>query len=1002
MSSDKKVKLSLKISSEDGSPIKVDSIEINGQPFIISGSTIDSNSNQAEVVEASATIAAASIAVDEEPQVDRPQQITSNPVEVSDEFDSLEKFGGKAFYKPFWGQLSYEKIDAGRSRVSYQGSEDIFNEDYVGCWLEPSRIHKCSSEFPSSGRNYFPNANAVVYSRVVEVIDGKNLIVDFPYNGLNSEAPSKIMDQDGIFFFDNKFALESWSKSSNRKDTLYADSGKVYAVLGMPKIEVSPDSTMNFTSPDGGEPPAIHCMWSDAFNGDSNGRGLEPAGSFAETFGSNGTLFHLPDSGRVDIDFSWQFIPATYTQKVVQYGSPTGTIFSDSSADSSQHGLKRFCNFDQFRIRDQMQSALGFVRPGVSFGMPNQGYCNGGGKHNGLEITEPCIYRFEGDWLSKNPNNMKARTSGGLRVEWVGHSKTRRGKFIEMESLKPSRFDDLEMKMVSRNRVQVSSPYFTWHHLASQEWTGGTSTGSELTHIIIAGYKIGLNSNGDFWLVNGDNDLSGRGFTGDEINLFDKIPKKGDSISQNLQDISRNNLIGKSDDKTFEIWGYAIQKGDQFTFNGRTFTVEKTSRKWKNWKQFSAQYSVPNPRMNRTDRRITYTEVTLNQGITEGLGQINFQVSKSNLEALLDGKFRKGCSALWDQGNNSAGHLMYTDYNVNLVMENVDIHGLIRSTARPLFAETTKAISGSVSSIPVGRLGSKIWGKGHRLQLLDPENGKVQEVELSNSFNGNPGSVQIKTVDLNHSFPEKSILVALYSLPSEARFENTFFVEENGEPSYSQRIDYRPQGLRIRQLITGQDKHRLKIIGGRISWYSNLDNRFEPEIEFSDFPHLVSPTSAVPVILNPIFKDGKGAKFGFQRKENGKQEIFIPSRVVVRDGFEVNLNNSVLGSDLTLEGNGKFSVDNLKTGNFVINGQAQTYGYNLKFQERFVKTKDLTVQGKNGKAGLIIESPFKIGDFKLQLDNWELFPGIFNAGGFQTRQNKKDPDYGKFVKIVRS
>jgi len=918
------------------------------------------------------------------------------------EVDFLENFGGKAFYKPFWGQLTYRPLDSSRTKVTYQGDQNVFNSDYLGCWLEPSRIHKCSSEFPNTGRNYFPNATAVVYSRVLEVLDGKNLIVDFAYNGKNSSAPSSISDEDGIFFFDNKFALESWSKSGRRKDTLFAESGKVYGVLGMPKIEVSKDSKMNFIGPKEGVTPAIHCMWSDAFNGDLHGRGLEAAGSFQETFGDNGTLFHLPNSGRVDINFEWQFIPPTYTQKVVQYGSPPGTIFSDPSNNSTQFGLKRFCNFDQFRIRDQMEQSLGFVRPGVSFSMPNQGYCNGGGRHNGRDITDFCIYRFEGDWMSKNPNNMKARTSGGLRVEWLGHSKERPGKFIEMESLKPSRFDNLEMRMVSQNRVEVSSSFFTWHHLASQEWTGGTSTSSELTHLIIDGKKIGLNTNGDFWLVNGENDLSGRGFTSSGINLFDKIPRKGDIISQNLQDISKNNLIGKPSERVVEVWGYVLQNGDKLISNGQTYTVEKTERKWKTWSQFSEQYPSPKPDWSRTDRRITYTEVTLDKVIPQALSDIEFTVNHAALEPLLDGKYRNGCSALWDLGNNSAGHLMYTDYNVNLVMENVETHGLIRSTSRPLYAETSKSLSGSVSSISVGSLGSDLWKKGDQLQLVDPEKGVVQEVELIDSFNGNAGNVLVKPVNLTHTFPEKSILVALYSLPSEARFDNTFFVEENGEPSYSQRIDYRPQGLRIRQIITGDNKYRLKIKGGRISWYSNLDNRFEPEIELCEFPHLVNPTSVVPVLLNPVFIDGKGARFGFQRKEDGKEEIFISSRVVARNGAKLDLRNSVLGSDLTLEGNGEFLIDNLKSGNFVINGQNQNYGYNLKFQERFIKTKDLTVRGKNGKAGIMVDSPFKVGDFKLQLEKWELFPGIFNAGGFQTKQDRQHPDYEKFVTIERA
>src|SRR5690606_15255964 len=240
-----------------------------------------------------------------------------------------------------------------------------------------------------------------------------------------------------------------------------------------------------------------------------------------------------------------------------------------------------------------MKKSLGSIRPGVTFSMPNQGYCNGGGIHDGREIKEFCTYRFEGDWFSKNPNNMKARTSGGLRVEWIGESKENPGNFIEMESLKAYRFDDLKFKFLSNSTVEVDDPNFTWYHLASQEWTGGTSTGYEASSLSVDGKKIGLNTNGDFWLVYGDENVAARGLCAHKVNVFDKIPVPGDIISQDLQDLKRNGLIGKLSNTVFEVWGWSIQEGDQLSLGGNTFSVTKIDRKWKTWEQFAAQY--PNP-----------------------------------------------------------------------------------------------------------------------------------------------------------------------------------------------------------------------------------------------------------------------------------------------------------------------------------------------------------------------------------------------------------------------
>jgi len=45
-----------------------------------------------------------------------------------------------------------------------------------------------------------------------------------------------------------------------------------------------------------------------------------------------------------------------------------------------------------------MMASLGFLRLGISFSLPNQGYCSGGGIYDGKEIAEFCTYRFEGDW----------------------------------------------------------------------------------------------------------------------------------------------------------------------------------------------------------------------------------------------------------------------------------------------------------------------------------------------------------------------------------------------------------------------------------------------------------------------------------------------------------------------------------------------------------------------------------------------------------------------------
>lgn len=61
---------------------------------------------------------------------------------------TLEAYGGQAFYKPFWRTLTYTPLGDGASRVTYQGAADVFDDSFVGKWLEPSRIHHNAAAYP--------------------------------------------------------------------------------------------------------------------------------------------------------------------------------------------------------------------------------------------------------------------------------------------------------------------------------------------------------------------------------------------------------------------------------------------------------------------------------------------------------------------------------------------------------------------------------------------------------------------------------------------------------------------------------------------------------------------------------------------------------------------------------------------------------------------------------------------------------------------------------------
>ena len=75
------------------------------------------------------------------------------------------------------------------------------------------------------------------------------------------------------------------------------------------------------------------------------------------------------------------------------------------------------------------------------------------------------------------------------------------------------------------------------------------------------------------------------------------------------------------------------------------------------------------------------------------------------------------------------------------------------------------------------------------------------------------------------------------------------------------------------------------------------------------------------------------------------------------------------------------------------------YGFNLTIQERFSKIQKLKLIGKEGSSAINVASKIPVGALEIDLKDWKLQPGVFNAGGFQTQQDKNDPDYKKYIKI---
>jgi hypothetical protein len=145
---------------------------------------------------------------------------------------TLEQFGGQAWYLPADGRLQvgiqYPLINftpAGADAsflkglglkgtnytlISVQGNANFFPDDIVGKSFCGLFAHQNPSTPDYTAVDaFYPQELGSRYAKVVHRIDGKNVIVDFEYNGGNERTPQRITSGKGYFFLDNS---EAWDK----------------------------------------------------------------------------------------------------------------------------------------------------------------------------------------------------------------------------------------------------------------------------------------------------------------------------------------------------------------------------------------------------------------------------------------------------------------------------------------------------------------------------------------------------------------------------------------------------------------------------------------------------------------------------------------------------------------------------------------------------------------------------------------------------------------------
>ncbi len=167
---------------------------------------------------------------------------------------------------------------------------------------------------------------------------------------------------------------------------------------------------------------------------------------------------------------------------------------------------------------------------------------------------------------------------------------------------------------------------------------------------------------------------------------------------------------------------------------------------------------------------------------------------------------------------------------------------------------------------------------------------------------------------------------------------------------------------------------------------------FAPEYEFSNRPHLVR--NAVQgervIIYNPIVSDGLGLVMGVETP------VFSRVQLGMTDGMTIDISNSELKNNLEVFGNGTLIVDGMQTN---LRAGSNTLYYAIEIWDNFSSPRNINIEGDNGDVGIAILRNITIGEFSLNLTNWNLLPGFNNGTGFTTFQNTSDPNYCSYISV---
>jgi len=596
--------------------------------------------------------------------------------------DFIENYGANAFYKPYYGTLTISPNNDDTSTITYTGTDHNFNSEYLNKEFVAFRIHKNPLKTNTIDK-YFPNTLGSRYSKVIEVVDNKTLIVNFAYNGGNANTPITSENTSGYFFFDNKAAFTSAITSSERGETITLKEGNVYVTKGGWNA-VTPSNIILKTQNEFTTKARIKISAEDVMG--QRGSNLPETGYFLST------LFKL-DVADFDIKIrDINVIGPHYSAIAMQdnsyyYGLFGGTTHTAQQARTLElYGSDDWTEYYELRDNNLLQhlpDGYNFLGPNFIFGIIYAG------KHDADKVTDMLVLNcINSNMHLRNFSSMKTNNGAGIYKRIIGESPEKMSEIIEQDlpenyinpvALSSDMAIKTKLKVLDDadfggKRVFKITGYGSWLQLANQYWWGGTNTNQGQNAYIrvqhnMKSYDIKLGNEGDWNYLTGTDQVIDSFIDNATIRGVFQIPKAGDQFTIGDDFKAGNNLV-VIDKNTIEVWGWSIQAGDQLNIDGVIVDVIATEEKYKKVEDFD-------PDSPLSAGYIHYLSLTLNADINLSPSAISIQMAQ--LEFLLDGNEH---AVELTQTGGVVGHLFYDDFNMPYHFENVNIRGFFRGSDR--------------------------------------------------------------------------------------------------------------------------------------------------------------------------------------------------------------------------------------------------------------------------------------------------------------------------------